>query len=371
MLTFRRAARWLPLVSIALVARTGAASPTTLTPQKAAAVDGAVKAEIVRQNLVGAAVGVIDNGNIVYLQGYGWADREHRVPVDRRTMFRWASISKPVTAVAAAQLAQAGKLDLDADVRSYVPEFPDKGKTITTAEVLSHQSGIPGYATNVIPLQKEYDSPHPFEDVVTALDTFSSAPLLFDPGTKYAYTTHGFILASAVVQRAGKAPFARQVEDRIAGPLGMTTFQPDYQWKDIPHRAVGYRKRDGQTVLSTNTDVSWKLGGGGYISTIGDLARFAQGLINHRLVNRRMETLMWTPRALSTGAKTGYGLGFAVRDDETGLTVSHGGGQEKTASLMWLRPNERRGIVVFANVEGAGVEAIKNAVDTALQSTNG
>jgi CubicO group peptidase (beta-lactamase class C family) len=353
-----------------LLAGAASAGRAALSPAQTAAVDSAVKTEMVRQRLVGAAVGVVQDGRIVYTQGYGWQDREKRIPASRNTMFRWASISKPVTAVAAMQLVDKGRLNLDADVRSYVPEFPDKGKPITVAQTLSHQSGLPFYTNGkVIPRDRKYDTPHPFADVVTAVDTFALSPLLFDPGTKYSYTTYGYILASAVVQRAGNEPFAQQVKERIAVPLGMTTFQPDYQWKDIANRAVGYRKHGDEIVPSSNTDVSWKLGGGGYISDIGDLARFAQGLLNHKLVSRAAERLMWTPRATSGGTKTDYGLGFDVRLDGAGRrTVSHGGSQEKTRSLMWLRPEERRAIVVFSNSEYADVSRLKDAVAAALDS---
>lgn len=362
-----------PALLAALLFLSAGASYAKWSPKRAEAVDAAVKAEMVRQNLVGAAVGVVEDGNVAYLQGYGWQDREARIPASVHTMFRWASISKPVTAVAAMQLVEKKKLNLDADVRSYVPEFPDKGKTITVRELLDHQSGLPFYSkTQVVPREREYDTPHPFTDVVTAVDTFALSPLLFDPGTKYHYTTYGYILASAAVQRAGKEPFAKQVEERIAQPLGMTTFQPDYQWVAIPNRAIGYRKHDGEIVRTTDTDVSWKLGGGGYISTIGDLARFAQGLLNGRLMKPATEAAMWTPQPLSSGEKTNYAIGFEVHTDADGhRTVSHAGAQEKVRSLMWLRPEEHRAIVVFSNCEYANVGALRTAVDAALTGDRG
>src|SRR4051794_17929694 len=95
---------------------------------RAEKVDAAVKAEVDRQQYVGLAVVVIVGGKVAWSKGYGFADRERGVKVDPAvTQFRWASISKPVTAVAALQLAEKGELDLDADLRAYVPEFPDKG----------------------------------------------------------------------------------------------------------------------------------------------------------------------------------------------------------------------------------------------------
>jgi serine beta-lactamase-like protein LACTB len=135
------------------------------------------------QQLVGLAMGVIVDGKVVHVRGFGFADREAKRPVDERTMFRWASISKPLTAMRAMQLVEQGKLDLDAEVREYVPEFPKKPHFITTRQLLGHLGGIVHYRNGVvIRSQVEYESPHPFADVVVALDTFKESPLIAEPG---------------------------------------------------------------------------------------------------------------------------------------------------------------------------------------------
>jgi CubicO group peptidase (beta-lactamase class C family) len=315
-------------------------------------VDEVMASEIVRQELVGAAVGVLVDNQIVYLKGYGLEDRENKIPVTRRTLFRWASISKPLTAIAALQLEENRQLDLQADVRKYVPEFPEKNATITSRDLLCHQGGIVHYTNGVvIATQRKYDTPHPFKNVVVGLDDFRESPLVNDPGKKYSYTTRGYMLLSAVVQRAGKKKYIDQVQKRIAGPLGMRTLQPDYQWKNIAHRAVGYRKRDGKVIPSTNTDVSWKLGGGGFISNIDDLARFAGGLLNGRLVRKDTQTRMWSPQKLNSGKVTRYGLGFFSQGEGVGKRVGHSGAQEKTRTRMVLLPRKRLGVVLMCNSE--------------------
>ncbi|MEO1279000.1 MAG: serine hydrolase domain-containing protein, partial [Planctomycetota bacterium] len=303
-------ARW---IAIALASTTAWAAPCAAqdavpAPTKAAenaeaaplwreAVDEAVRAEMARQELVGVAVGVIREGRVMYTAGYGLADRENKVPVTTETMFRWASVSKPVTAIAAMQLVESGKLDLQRDVREYVPEFPDKGAPITMEQLLSHLGGIVHYRNGpVVRTQREYDEPNPYRSVILALDRFAESPLVNQPGERYSYSTHGFILASAVVERAGGAPFFEQIHERICEPLGLNSLQPDYQRVDIPNRAVGYRRLAGRTFRSTNTDVSWKLGGGGFISSIEDFARFAAALMNHELVDEGTSRDMWTAR---------------------------------------------------------------------------
>lgn len=110
----------------------------SLETQEAAAVDAAVEEEMKRQSVVGLALGIIQDGHIVYSKGYGFEDREAQVHVTTKTMFRWACISKPLTAIVAMQLVERGKLDLDTDVRTYVPEFPDKGVKITPRQLLCH-----------------------------------------------------------------------------------------------------------------------------------------------------------------------------------------------------------------------------------------
>ncbi len=325
-----------------------------LNPKLATDVDPLVQAEMEEHKLVGCAVGLVKNGRVVFLKGYGMADRDRQTPVTTRTMFRWASISKPVTAIAALQLWQDKKLDLDANVRTYVAEFPDKQTRITVRDLLCHQGGIVHYTNGrVVRSQRDYDQPHPFANVVLALDTFKDSPLVCRPREKFSYSTHGYMLASAAVERAGKEEFAAQVARRIARPLGMATFQPDYQWIEIPDRTVGYRMMFGNVMRSTNTDVSWKLGGGGFISSVEDLARFCAGLVQGGLVRRETQELMWTAQRTASGEATKYGLGFFLDGQGRTRRVYHSGGQEKTRTMMMFCPDLKAGVVVMCNCEHA------------------
>jgi CubicO group peptidase (beta-lactamase class C family) len=359
------------VLAVAIFVLTGCRTPGDR--QFGRQIDQAVEAEMKRQHVVGAAVGIIRDNRIVHLKGYGLADRGGKIPVDTDSMFRWASISKPLTALRALQLWEEGKLDLDADVRTYVPEFPDKGVKITLRQLLGHQGGIVHYQNGpVIRAAAEYDVEHPFESVVLALDTFRESPLVNPPGEKYSYSTHGYILASAVVERAGKCPFADQVDRGIAQLLGMKTVQPDYQWLDIPNRASGYRKVGPLFVPSRNRDVSWKLGGGGYISSIDDLARLARGLLRGNLVSKETEAMMWTPQKTTSGKVTRYGLGFSIDGEGDDLRVSHGGSQEKVKTWMGFFPNRRTGVVLMCNSEhvnptefGERLAKLVNASDSA------
>lgn len=368
----------LALLAIGLVAppalsqqdQAPAAMAETLPQELREAVDQAIHEEMDRQELVGVAVGVIREGQVVYTAGYGFADRESEVPVTDGTLFRWASISKPVTAIAAMQLVEAGTLDLTADIREYVPEFPGKDAPITTEQLLAHLGGIVHYSNGpVIRTEREYDTPHPYESVILALDTFAPSPLVNQPGERYSYSTRGYILASAVVERAGGQPFVEQVQERICEPLGLATLQPDYQWVDIPNRAKGYRRVRGHIFPSTNTDVSWKLGGGGFISNVYDLARFAVALMNSELVNEATTQDMWTPRTDANGESSGYGLGLRITNNNDQLRIMHTGSQEKARTRMVFYPEAGHGIVVMTNSEHGDCGAITTAIYRAISAS--
>ena len=368
----------LPLLIVASVCMIGASeAPRSSTPSQTSLSDQVIVelqesfgTEVESQELVGAGAAVIVDGTVALLLVEGLADRATETPVDpETTLFRWASISKPLTAVAALQLHQQDMLDLDGDVRELVPEFPEKDSVITTRQLMGHLGGIVHYRNGpVIRTPDDPSLPHPHEDVVVALNTFKESPLVSAPGEDFAYTTHGYILLSAVVQRAGGRKFADQVDERIATPLGMSTLQPDYQWVEIPGRATGYRRNGDDIVESRDTDVSWKLGGGGFVSSIDDLAAFAAGLLKGSLLQPDIQTLAWTSQTTSDGQEppnvqeTGYGLGFSVGERGGRRTISHSGAQEKTRTYMLLYPDEMFGVVVMTNCEWGNPRAIARAL---------
>jgi serine beta-lactamase-like protein LACTB len=317
-------------------------------------IDAAVEAFRAEHPFVGLSLAILRDGDVVTVRHYGHADRENDVRAGDATLYRWASISKPVTAVAAMRLVETGALDLDADVRKLVPEFPEKPFPITARQLLCHQGGVVHYTNGkVVPRKRDYDVEHPFADVVVALDRFADSPLVCEPGTKHSYTTHGYMLLGAVVQRAAKQPFHEFVAATIAKPLRMTTFRPDYQWEAIEHRAVGYRRgAAGQLVRSTDTDVSWKLAGGGYLSNVRDLGRFGAGLLRGAILDAKTYDAMWTSVPTKDGNATRYALGFAIGSRGDEKVVSHSGAQEKTSTSLLLVPARKVGVALMSNTEG-------------------
>ncbi len=335
-----------------------------VAPDRAGAVRALAARELEAQKLVALSIVVAQDGAIVLEEHLGFEDREAGVPAAPRTMYRWASISKPVTAVAAMQLVQDAKLDLDADVRTLVPEFPEKPWKVTPRQLLCHQGGVVHYNNGQVIKSPLPAAPeHPYEDVIVALGAFKESPLLAEPGTKYSYTTHGYMLLGAAVERAAGVKFWLLIRDRIAVPAGMTTFRPDYQWEKIEHRAVGYKKdKEGEVVRSIDTDVSWKLPGGGFISTAGDLSRFSIALMGGKLVTPETFRMMQTPQPLKDGEPTSYGVGLDLGQVAGKPAAWHAGSQEKAATYLLMLTGERFSVAVMCSTEGASLGGLSRAI---------
>ncbi|MEM1442831.1 MAG: serine hydrolase domain-containing protein, partial [Verrucomicrobiota bacterium] len=286
------------------------ADPWNLEESRAQTVDREITAEIQRQKLVGAAIGVIENGKIVYCQAYGFADREKRTPFTLRTVCNWASNSKPILAVAAMQLLEKNQMSLDASVTTYLPGLPAIYKPISIRHLLAHQSGFPHYTNGAIQKTEGFPKSSRPTDPIHSLHRFAASPLLTSPGQKYSYSSYAYVLLSAAVQKAGDAPLMQQLEDRITHPIGMKSFQLDHSFRNQPEWAQGYDKdKNGVIRLTTDYANDWKHGAGGYKSNIVDFTKWAAALVNRELLKTESYEKMWSPQSTSDGGLTEMGLG--------------------------------------------------------------
>jgi serine beta-lactamase-like protein LACTB len=225
---------WLCLVTIAPLAV--AENPARwIDTQK---IDNAIKQEIEKQSLVGVSIGVIQNNSIVYLQGYGLANRQTQTPMTSKSLVNWASCSKPVAAVRVMQLVQDGKLKLDAPIVDYLPRLPEHLQKITTRQLLCHQSGVPHYANGFIFPGKYPDASDDRLDPLYSLSRFLNARLIFESGTRMEYSSYAYVLLSAVIQSAGGLPMHKQIEAEIIQPLELSSFQLDLEYTDQPNWSV-------------------------------------------------------------------------------------------------------------------------------------
>jgi serine beta-lactamase-like protein LACTB, mitochondrial len=231
-----------------------------------------------KQRNVGLAIAVSTGNAIVYSDSLGSADLEHRVPVGAHTRFGIASVTKAFTGAAVLRLWERGILDLDADVRKYVPQFPAKPEgTITPRLLAAHLAGIRHWKSE---RTAELYARH-FEDVEQILPLFADDPLESPPGQAYRYSSYGYDLLGAVVQRASGKPYTRVVEEEIVKPLALTETGFDDVRKVLPDRARRYSFYDPWSFAESSEplrvpewDYSHNLAAGNMFSTAPDLARF-------------------------------------------------------------------------------------------------
>jgi CubicO group peptidase (beta-lactamase class C family) len=203
----------------------------------------------------GVAVAVAVDGKIVWAEAFGLADLENCVAATPDTKFRIGSTSKPLTAVGAVLLADQGLLDLDAPIQRYVPTFPDKGQVITTRELLAHLGGIRGYTA----ADGNIENQNPYASVTASLNRFKDDPLIAPPGTKWKYSSYGYVLASAVIEGAARQPFLTFMHDNVFLPLGMTDTVADTNEVIVQNRSRWYNlKSDGTYRNSPYADLSYK-----------------------------------------------------------------------------------------------------------------
>jgi serine beta-lactamase-like protein LACTB len=169
-----------------------------------------------------------------------------------------------MTGVLAAKMAQEGLLDLDADLRELLPEFTQKKYPVSARQLLGRLGGIVHYLHMPVVTRRDYGVDFPFRDAVRAIDMFCAAPLINQPGTVYSYSTHGFALAGAVLERSSKRGYWGEVQSLVSAPLGMSSFEPDDPSAPNVACTTGYRiVGDGRIFDAGNSNVAWKLAGGG------------------------------------------------------------------------------------------------------------
>lgn len=311
------------------------------------------------QGWPGLSIAVSVDGQTVWAEGFGYADLEQRVPVWPTTKFRVGSISKPLTAAAAALLYAEGRLDVDAPVQRYVPAFPEKRWPVTTRQLGGHLAGIRHYRGDEFLLREHFDT------VVDGLALFAADTLLFEPGTRYRYSSYGWNLISAVIEGAAGQDFLRVMQERVFDPLGMRNTVADHVDSLITQRVRFYaRDEAGRLVNAPFVDNSYKWAGGGFLSTTEDLLRFANAHLGDDFLPPEARTLLFTEQRTSAGEGVGYGFGWALGTDAAGRRViSHSGGSVGGTSILLIQPETRVVVVALVNLSGADLRLGREVFD--------
>ncbi|HNS51580.1 MAG TPA: serine hydrolase domain-containing protein [Anaerolineae bacterium] len=332
------------LLSAAFAPASGAAAP--IDDLDSTQLDGIVAAQMQKHGLPGVALAVVEGGSIVYLQGYGTAG--HGRLMSPQTQMFIGSQSKSFTALAIAQLAEQGRLDLDAPVQAYIPWFrvadEDASRTITISHLLHHTSGLSeaGYGVLLPP------SATPEQ----ATRSLARAQLTAPVGTQHQYFNLGYDVLAYLIQVVSGRPYADYLQDNIFAPLGMddTTADPSTA-RDL---AQGYSRLFGFAIPMRQIVRDYEIGAGYIVSTAEDLARFAIAVNDGGAGPVSPATM----KRMLTPGEGAYGMGWMIVDG--GAKIFHGGANETFRTDVNLYPRRDRAFVVLTN-EGHQIDHFVSA----------
>ncbi|MFC2952935.1 serine hydrolase domain-containing protein [Marinicaulis aureus] len=302
-----------------------------------------------------AAIAV--DGELVWSAASGWADIDSEQVATPETLFRIGSTSKAVTGTLFARLVEAGLVDVDARISTYLPTLPnDAWKNITPRQLASHTAGIPSYEGNrdyagmyrALALREHH------EDVAEGLSYFDGSPLLFEPGDDFEYTSFDTVLLSVVLQEAGGAPFQQLMKDWVTNPLRIETPSPDAPGA---RHAQSYLRNGDKVRPWWKVDLSHKLAGGGFMATPSDLALMGSAWLDDEFISAEIRDMFWTPQRLNDGSENeqGYAMNWRFADElwwTEGMpyaNANHGGVSKGSQAWLIVIPEKRMTIALAIN----------------------
>lgn len=274
-----------------------------------------VRAALAEHNLPGVSVAVGAEDKIIWAEGFGWANLEHKVPMSPETRFRIGTASAVLTSAAVGRLLEQERLKLDQPIQAYVPEFTPTQWPTTLRQVMGHVAGIRSDGGDEGPLfGRQCNQP------VEALPHFGHQQR-FEPGTQYQFSNFGWILVSAAVEAAAGESFLSFMRKQIFAPLGMDHTEADFEAGPGPERTTDYfpkfagDPRYGPDVMRP-LNLSCYAGAGVFLSTPSDLVRFGMAINTGKLLKPATVQLLQTSLRLPSGEDTGYGLGWDLESVE-------------------------------------------------------
>ena len=302
---------------------------------------------------VGSAAAVSIDGKIIWKKAAGSMDRKGQKPFYTTTKNRTASIAKSITAVAAMQLVESSKIDLDAPIQTYLPAYPQsKLGQITTRHLLNHTSGIGGYKGKEASTQTDYPT------LTNAMEVFKDRELLFAPGSQYSYTSYGYVVLGAIIESASGMAYSAYMQEHIFTPAGMTSTGIEitgqsYEYKNEVLHRNGKGKISG--VKKVN-NISGRVPAGGFYSTVEDLVAFGNALLDGTLISKAsMEDMFHDPKIRPIDAGNPYTSGWHIYNNKApaGRIMGHSGGQFGVSSQLMVLPELNAVVAIMANTSGS------------------
>lgn len=329
----------------------------------------AVVAEVVGQDAPGIAVLVSENGEIRHLKGYGLADLEAEIPVSPDTLFDLASVSKQMTALAAAILIEEGTLTLDTEVRSLIKSFDvaDENRPVTVGDLVFHLAGLPDYWNQMEGYGHKTDN-------AAVVEWLSGMPLLRAPGTHYEYSNSAYLLLGSTIAAAdGAADLRAVLNTRVWQPLGMksTGLVSAPAGVATTRLAKGYKGSEGE--FEPSRFDSLVQGDGSVLSSVRDLALYEAALVNGDLLEDTDQLFVNgsydNGEAIDDGdgAQAGYGFGWSLYTRNGQRYAGHAGSWMGTATYYQRNLDSGISVIVLANGEDAATQSLAEAIEDALE----
>lgn len=312
--------------------------------------DSLLRSLIDEGKIPGLAIGVSQENDQQFLQGYGYANIESKLLIDPiRSLFRIASVSKPIAAMALARAVQDGIIDLDASFYDYVSYFPVKEFDFTIRHLASHTAGIRGYRG------KEYGLNLPLS-IKEGLGLFKDDPLQFPPGTSFLYNSYGWVMLSLAMEEVTGLPFSEYVREKILHPLNMLHTFPEDTKGRRKDQVNFYTSKGSNFVDSIPVNNTYKLAGGGYLSTVFDLIKLGKEILKPTLVSEEILREFLTSQIIK-GNPTYYGLGWEVSIDRKNRKYyGHQGNGVGAYSNFFIYPNKNTTIAILINCTGPKIQ---------------
>lgn len=307
-----------------------------------------VDAPYAARSFTGAAAGFAIDGELVWQYAVGFSDTSDSTLFRTNTRTRIASIAKPMTAIAIMQLMEQGKLDLDAPIQTYLPEFPIKKEgTITTRQLLQHTAGIGEYAS-----AKERDNQTHYPTLLAAIAIFTDRDLTSAPGVAFHYSTYGYVVLGAIVEKMSGQTFAAYMQSHIWNVANMD--DTGVETHRERQATLYHHNGKGKNTEAKFTDLSDRIPGGGFYSTLTDLLKFGNAVLDGSLISlKSLAEMIKDPRIKTDG--NGYGLGWYLfgENPKYGNVFGHNGSQTGASTFLMLIPEQHTVVAVVSNTSSA------------------
>ncbi len=326
------------------------ALPAAAAQPLATRIDAAI-ARYYKADEPGATVIVTQRGKPVFRKAYGLASVAPRRAMTPAMVQRLASVTKQFTAAATLLLADEGRLALDDDITTHLPDYPAHDRKITIEHLLTHTSGIPSY-TGIAGFA---DARGDDVTVQQMIDRFRDLPLEFAPGTRYRYNNSGYFLLGAIIEKVTGQPYAEFMAQRIFVPLGMQdTAYAGHERRPAPH-AAGHARTAAGWGPSFALSMTQPYAAGALVSTVDDLARWDAAIAAGRLLKAATWQRVFTAYRLADGTSTHYGYGWSVGEWHGSPALSHGGGIDGFATYVMRLPEQGIYVAVLQNADSRPV----------------